>query len=90
MFIYQTQDEIIDDFIAGFSDCTLSLPEQKAFMEVMDCNPAINKHARAGKFISRLFKQLPIYRARDGFEEKMAASFALELKKDSRVAETTA
>lgn len=84
MFSLYKADEVLDDFILRFSDCTLSLPEKEAFMEVMDQNPVVDKTARSGKIVSRLFKQLPPHKAGRGFEQKMAAAFALELEKEQQ------
>ena len=84
MFSSYKADEVLDDFILRFSDSTLSLPEKEALMDVMDKNPAVEKTARAGKTIRNLFKQIPAVRARQGFEQKMAAAFALELEKEQK------
>lgn len=82
MFPFYSQDEVIDDFIIRFSESSLSLSEEKAFMEVMHSYPAISHSAQAGKTVSGLLKAMPQHKAADTFEQKMAAAFALELERE--------
>lgn len=84
MFPNYTQDEILDDFILRFADSTLSLPEEKSFMEVMSCFPAVKHSARSGKAVSHMLKKIPGHKASVDFEQKMAAAFAIELEKEHK------
>jgi hypothetical protein len=86
MNVKPTENEIINDFILDYSDKLLSPAEEKSLDEVMVYFDDIRKSATAGRLMSSLVKKLPWIRARDGFEQKMAARFAMELENETRMA----
>lgn len=86
MNVKPTENEIHNDFILDYSDKLLSPAEEKSLTEVMVYCDDIRNSAVAGRMMSSLVKKLPEIRARVGFEQKMAALFAMELENETRMA----
>lgn len=83
MFLKQTEDEVLTDFILDYSDQILSNPEKKSFTELMAYSAEVRKKAVSNWFIRTAMKKLPLLKASNGFDQRMAAAFAMELEKET-------
>lgn len=76
------ENKILTDFILDYADRTLSKAEERSFTELMANFPKLRKQAVCNWYIRSAFKRLKPVKARDGFEQKMAAVFAGELERE--------
>lgn len=83
MCLKQTEDEVLTDFILDYSDQILSSAEKSSFTELMAYSAEVRKKAVSNWFISTAIKKLQPIKARNGFDQKMAAAFAMELERET-------
>lgn len=75
-------DQIIDGFITDFAESRLTTGELQAFSELKEMHPEIKKTAYAGLRVHTLLKRTKKVKASPGFEQRMAARFAMELHQE--------
>lgn len=75
-------DNTLHEFINDFAESKLSKPELQAFSELMEQNPEVRKMSYAGMIIHNKFRTSDKIRAKKGFEQRMAARFAEEMKRE--------
>lgn len=78
------ENEVINDLVIRFSDGTLSLSENEMLTDLMSCSPIVGRYIYAGRFCKKALSKLREIKARPGFEQKMAALFAMELQNEQR------
>lgn len=97
MMIYKSDHHnLLDEFINDFSEGKLSKAELQSFSELQNIDPEIKRTARSGIQARKNLKNLKPVTCRPGFDQRMAAKFALELENEvqsinqssERVAET--
>jgi len=86
MNVKQTENEILTDFILDYSDHLLTPAEERSFRDFMAMYDDTRKSAKSGRSTASLLKKLPEIRAKEGFEQRMAAAFALEIEDETRQA----
>jgi hypothetical protein len=77
------QHPILDDYLLNFSDRTLEGAELSAFLEFLDSDASVKKIATVNHRMRDALKSLPAVKARKGFDQRMAARFALELEQEA-------
>jgi len=75
--------ELLCSFILDYSDNCLSQDECKSFFELMRSNSAVKKSTESNISVKKMLKKLPEVKARSSFDRKMAASFAIELERET-------
>lgn len=80
--VYKINDSLLDQFINDFAEGRLSKGELEAFSEIQNTNPAIRAQAQAGIRVRKYLKNLRKVNSRPGFDQRMAAKFAMELEKE--------
>lgn len=80
--VYKMNDNLLDQFINDFAEGRLTKAELEAFSEVQDLNPEVRREAQSGIRVRKYLKNLKPIGCRPGFEQRMAAKFALELEKE--------
>lgn len=83
--LLKSQNSLLEDFIADFSEGKLSKPELQAFSELQESDPEIRKMAQSGIRIHHRLRNLKKVVARPGFDQRMAAKFAVELEREVQV-----
>jgi hypothetical protein len=78
-----SENPILRGFILDYAENKLTRPELASFTEVMACTPEIRIPAKRSRAIRQMLGRLPRIKARDGFEQRMAARFALELERET-------
>ncbi|TVR34174.1 MAG: hypothetical protein EA390_03310 [Balneolaceae bacterium] len=86
MNVKHTENEILTDFILDYSDHVLTPAEERSLRDLMAMCDDTRKFALSGRATVSLLKKLPEIRAKEGFEQRMAAAFALELEDETRQA----
>lgn len=80
---FKTTQDVLNDFIAAFSEGKLSKPELESFSEVQDRFPEIRVMAQSGVRIHNRLKSLKKVNAQDGFDQRMMARFSEELQSEN-------
>jgi len=86
MNVKHTGNEILIDFILDYSDHLLTPAEERSLRDLMVMCDDTRKSAISGRLSASLLKKLPEIRAKKGFDQRMAAAFALELEDETRQA----
>lgn len=80
--LLKSQHTLLEDFIADFAEGKLSKPELQAFSELQESDPEIRKMAQSGIRVHNKLRNLKKVTARPGFDQRMAAKFAMELERE--------
>lgn len=79
---YTLPSNLLDRLINDYTEGNLSNPELQAFSELILTDNEIRETAQAGIMIRRYLKNLRPVTCRPGFDQRMAAKFALELERE--------
>ena len=79
---YTLPSNLLDRLINDYTEGKLSNPELQAFSELILTDKEIRETAQAGMMIRKCLKNLKPVPCRPGFDQRMAAKFALELEKE--------
>lgn len=84
MNVKPNENEILTGFILDYSDRALSKAEERSFTELMAFSPEIRKKAVCNWFIRSSLQHIKKVKAKAGFDQRMAAAFAMELEKETK------
>lgn len=79
---FTLQPNPLDCIINDYTEGKLSTAELQSFSELKEQDNSIRKKAEAGIRIRRLLAKLTDVKCRPGFDQRMAAKFALELERE--------
>lgn len=79
---YNIQTNLLDEFINDFTEGKLSKVELQAFSELQNSDEQIRRMAQSGVKVRKYLKVLKPVGCRPGFDQSMAAKFALELERE--------
>lgn len=79
---YNINTNPLDEFVNDFAEGNLTKAELQSFSELQDNNPRLKRMARSGMLARKNIMQLPKINCRPGFDQRMAAKFALELENE--------
>lgn len=79
---YRLPNNLLDRFINDYTEGKLSTGELQAFSELQEMDAEVRKTALAGMKIRKYLRNLKGVNCRPGFEQRMAAKFALELERE--------
>lgn len=79
---YKIHTNLLEGFINDFAEGKLSNAELQAFSELQNSDDSIRATAQAGIRIRKYMKNLKSVNCRPGFDQRMAAKFALELERE--------
>jgi hypothetical protein len=77
------QHPILEDYLLNFSDHELKGAELTAFLEYLESDSHVKRIAATNHQMREALQSLPVVKARKGFDQRMAARFALELELES-------
>lgn len=77
------ENELLCSFILDYSDNCLSPAERKSFSDLMRSNSILKERTESNVSVKKLLGRLPKVKARPSFDRKMAASFAMELERET-------
>lgn len=86
---FKTTQDVLNDFIADFSEGKLTKAELESFSEVQDRFPKIRRMAQSGIRVHNRLKSLKKVKARDGFDQLMMARFSEELEREIQSGNST-
>jgi hypothetical protein len=79
---FTLQPNLLDGIINDYTEGKLSTAELQSFSELKEKDASIRQTAEAGIRIRRLLGKLTDVKCRSGFDQRMAAKFALELERE--------
>ena len=79
---FTLQPNLLDSIINDYTEGQLSTAELQSFSELKERDSSIRRTAEAGLRIRRLLAKLTDVKCRPGFDQRMAAKFALELERE--------
>lgn len=79
---YKIHTNLLERFINDFAEGKLSNAELQAFSELQNSDDSIRVTAQAGIRVRKYLKNLNTVKCRPGFDQRMAAKFALELENE--------
>lgn len=79
---YKLHTNLLEEFINDFAEGKLSNAELQAFSELQNSDKSIRATAQAGIQVRKYMKKLNPVKCRPGFDQRMAAKFALELERE--------
>jgi len=79
---YKLPSNLLDRFINDYTEGKLSTGELQAFSELQEMDAEVRKTARAGIKVRKYLRNLKAVSCRPGFDQRMAAKFALELERE--------
>lgn len=82
--IYKINEHLLDEFINDFAEGRLTKAELESFSEVQNADPDIRSEAQVAIRIRNHLKNLRMVKCRPGFDQRMAAKFAMELEREVR------
>lgn len=85
MISYNINTNLLDEFVNDFAEGKLTKAELESFSELQDNNPALKRKAYSGMLARKNVMQLPKTKCRPGFDQRMAAKFALELEREVKL-----
>lgn len=77
-------DNLLVEFINDFAEGNLSRAELEAFSELQDRDVNIRITAQSGIRVRKYLKNTKKIKARPGFDQRMAARFAMELQRETQ------
>lgn len=80
---YTLPSNLLDRFINDYAEGILSKAELQSFSELKEKDIEIQQKASAGIAIRKYLKNLKVVGCRPGFDQRMAAKFALELEHET-------
>ena len=90
MMFHNKNTNLLDEFINDFAESNLTKAELQSFSELQENSPALKRMARSGMLARRNIMQLPKTKCRPGFDQRMAAKFALELESEVKTLNSSA
>ncbi len=79
----EKNDALLDEFINDFAEGSLTRAELQAFSELQNQDEEIRIQAQCGIRVRNYLKNLKRVKARPGFDQRMAAKFAMELQRET-------
>jgi hypothetical protein len=79
---YKLQLNLLDRFINDFTEGKLSSAELQSFSELQEQDEAVRLTAQSGIKVRKYLERLPSVVCQPGFDQRMAAKFALELERE--------
>ncbi|WP_340102980.1 hypothetical protein [Rhodohalobacter sp. 8-1] len=79
---YTLQSNVLDSIINDFTEGKLSVAELRSFSELQDSDDSIRLVAQSGIKVRKYLKNLKKVQCRPGFDQRMAAKFAIELERE--------
>lgn len=79
---YSLQSNVLDSIINDFTEGKLSAAELRSFSELQDKDESVRLTAQSGIKVRKYLKNLNLVACRPGFDQRMAAKFALELERE--------
>lgn len=79
---YKLQINLLDEFINDFVEGELSNSELQSFSELQNRDVSIRSTAQSGVRVRKYLKNLRTVKCRPGFDQRMAAKFAVELERE--------
>lgn len=73
----------LTSFLLDYTDDQLSEAELKSFQSLLDYSPKLRKEATDGKSIRNALRTIPKKGVQPGFDQRMAAKFAMELERET-------
>ncbi|WP_069131410.1 hypothetical protein [Rhodohalobacter halophilus] len=81
--ISKSEDTQITSFLLDYSENQLSRAELQSFESLMDLTPELKREAMIGRRVHLALQSLPKKGVRSGFDQRMAARFAMELDRET-------
>lgn len=79
---YTYPPNVLDIIINDFTEGKLSVAELRSFSELQDKDESVRLTAQSGIKVRKYLKNLKTVTGRPGFDQRMAAKFALELEQE--------
>lgn len=79
---YTYPPNVLDIIINDFTEGKLSVAELRSFSELQDKDESVRLTAQSGIKVRKYLKNLKTVTCRPGFDQRMAAKFALELEQE--------
>jgi hypothetical protein len=79
---YTLQSNLLDGFINDFTEGKLSSAELQSFSELQEKDESVRLTAQSGIKVRKYLKNLKSVTCSSGFDQRMAAKFALELERE--------
>lgn len=79
---YTSQSNVLESIINDFTEGKLSDAELRSFSELQDKDESVRLTAQSGIKVRKYLKNLKFMTCRPGFDQRMAAKFALELERE--------
>jgi|AntRauTorckE6833_2_1112554.scaffolds.fasta_scaffold05422_2 hypothetical protein len=79
---YTLQSNLLDRFINDFAEGELSSAELQSFSELQERDESVRLTAQSGIMVRKYLKNLKPVKCRPGFDQRMAAKFAVELERE--------
>lgn len=86
MMSFKQHSNLLEEFVNDFAEGKLSKAELQSFSELQEQDSELQRYARSGMRARKNLRRLPKIGCRPGFEQRMAAKFAMELEREVHVA----